>query len=288
MDDLDRNIIIELHNNCRVSFSSLAQTFGVTTATIMNRIDTIQDRNNLFSYRLSINLTAIAGKKFLIFFEPQKKFNYDLLERTIERYCLIDSYGVLVDSRYFLYIWCLPKHNIEQLGMFLESFIGIKNVELYMLDSEQCKKRSLTQMEVQIINHLVVNPRMRTKSIALLISRSTKGVRKAIKRLYESKLINFSLQLHSHTLMIKISLHQKNMVISFVCEWIKRKFPCVINTETSSKQRTVFFYLVLTKMRELSSIIEIIRAGPFVDISEIALCSPLKYTTIFQEMVSSF
>lgn len=211
--------------------------------------------------------------------ETDDGFCFNVFKSAIDGLCLVIRTGSLMDGRLLLDVWLLPRHDRNQLASVLSASSGIRRNDCYKLDMCICEKESHTNLEMQIIMQLAHNPRIQTSSIASNLNRSPKGVKKAIARLVQSKLIQLTLQLHSSMLLIIIHCPTEEKSTSRIVEWVRESLFHIQVIETSSRHGAIFCFLLLITFEELRWVLETVKTGPFADVSEFAICNPLELTS---------
>ena len=235
MDILDKQIIIELSNNCRVSFSHLARKFEVSANTVKNRVRNLEERGIIDSFTFEFNPALVNANTALILF----RFHNQLSDQKITQlgmHPLITGVGVGLESGFATGVY----RSNEEISLLSDVFHTIDRIsELYIFPvllpltaDHSPPKGTLTDLKKidwDILRHLREDGRISLSELSKRTHISVKTIRKRIKLLDERKMIRLTIRLNPG----KIS---KGMMVVFAIELNKLTQQIRINIDKAVRE----------------------------------------------------
>ena len=124
LDQLDVDILVQLSENCRQNNQEIAQKIGVTYHTVKNRINELEKKKIIQSYRILINLSAVNRK----FYKALIKLNNPTKEEEKRLYSFCSQFNFVVYLVEVLGEWQLEiETEVENQEEFTELLRKIRN-----------------------------------------------------------------------------------------------------------------------------------------------------------------
>ena len=108
LNDMDKKIIHELQQDCRISLSDLSQKLDIAKSTLYYRIKRLEEEQIIEGYHAKINLERVKTY-FLAFIQIQARHGKDNLDNLVKKlqdlpmttqiYFLVGEYHLLVECR---------------------------------------------------------------------------------------------------------------------------------------------------------------------------------------------
>jgi DNA-binding Lrp family transcriptional regulator len=269
LDLLDKQIILDLLQNCRQSYQTLARKNSVTLNTIKKRIRKLLD-DGVIAFSLEPHLANIDGDWVLAIIstagtEDPKDFINQLGEND-----MINEVGPLSGGGYIIFAVYAGREGLSELATFLRVFNHVTDAEIHQVLIEKGKKVEFSKREIKILRCLLDDPRMRISKIAECTGYSAKTVRRGLQEIVESNGIWLTLRLRlnagdSMTFLARIEWDERKAEIQDVIDWLTSEFPVSYWIPLISvSQPVVFGAFVVNHVKEINPIMERIKRAHFV------------------------
>ncbi|MFX0205675.1 MAG: AsnC family transcriptional regulator [Candidatus Hodarchaeota archaeon] len=202
MDILDKQIIMELSNNCRVSYTYLGQKYQVSSNTIKNRVRILEKRGIIGKFTFEFNPSLLNMNLVLILFRFHTPLNNEQLTQ-LGVHPLITGIGVGVEAGFATGIY----RNHQELSIISDVFNSIGEINevtifpvLLPLSADRASPQGslndITASDWTILSQLRENGRVSLSELSEKTHISVKTIRKKIQKLQERKMIILTIQLN--------------------------------------------------------------------------------------------
>lgn len=193
MDITDLQIIKILLRNSRMPYREIANELDLTVNAIHKRVQRLSELGVIRSYTAKPNLTNLNGKHILICGKSNAKSPTEVSQK-VGIHSSVFFVGVAGGKFLFIDGELKQTDNIEKYidtivkeAEIDEPFIGKINQQIIE------KPETFTNNEKRILRSLQEDGRKSTIDIAQELNLSTKTIRKALKRLVEKNMVDFSI-----------------------------------------------------------------------------------------------
>ena len=188
MDKLDIEILTRLLNNCRTSDSQIGKEIGISGVAVKARIQKMTEQKIIEEFALKIE-PPVLGYSVLYFVVIGKKLE-DILDKIRlvgEPFFVVPCVGGITVCS--IVVKGDPSHFMEVAKNILRdvrvlSIFEAKNPEI---------RSDLTKTDIEIMDILLKDPRMKIEEIAKLSGFSTKTVARSLDKLQNDEAIQFTL-----------------------------------------------------------------------------------------------
>ena len=236
MDILDKQILIELSNNCRISYTYLGQKYQVSANTIKNRVRILEERGIIGKFTFEFNPSLMNTNLVIILFRFQSPLEEEQIEQ-LGLHPLITGIGVGVEAGFATGIY----RNHQELSILSDIFYSIDYIievtifpVLLPLNAgysyPQGTLNDIKTSDWKILSLLRVNGRVSLSELSEKTHLSVKTIRKKIQSLQERKMITLTIQLNPG----KIT---KGMMVVFAVEL--KKLTRQLRIEIENKMRII-------------------------------------------------
>ncbi|MFX1515401.1 MAG: Lrp/AsnC family transcriptional regulator [Promethearchaeota archaeon] len=236
MDILDKQILIELSNNCRISYTYLSQKYQVSANTIKNRVRILEERGIIGKFTLEFNPSLMNTNSVIILFRFQPPLEDEQIDQ-LGLHPLITGIGVGVEAGFATGIY----RNHRELSILSDIFHSIDYIievtifpVLLPLSADysypQGTLKDIKTSDWKILSLLRVNGRVSLSELSEKTHLSVKTIRKKIQSLQERKMITLTIQLNPG----KIA---KGMMVVFAVEL--KKLTRQLRIEIENKMRII-------------------------------------------------
>ncbi len=217
MDLLDKSILFELSSNCRVSFTFLAQKYGVTSNTIKNRVKILEEQQIIKKYIVELNPKLLNLNTAIIWIKFPSLINTDTFLKLGQNEN-ISAIGIGLDSA-FLIINYLSNNELAQMKDLVLKQIDTEEIIVFpVLPPLSIKtlipKRNLEEIndiEWYILSLLRHNARITLSNLSRKTNLSVKTLRRRIETLHSDSIAFFTIQMNPSVL-------KKGLMVIFALE----------------------------------------------------------------------
>lgn len=223
MDVLDRLILGELANQCRVSFSKLAQKFEVSLNTIKNRIEALVEEGVILNFVVQLNLDALNGSFAVIILDIESNTSRDDLVY-LGNHPFITAMGLGYELDGFAVSVYRTNTELSQAIDYLQSSNMVTAVRaMPMVAPPSPIDRtiskgfdSLKKIDWKILKVLQQNGRKPLGEIAVAVRASVPTVRKRLSFMRKQSLIHETIQINpaASERNLVVMLHVKSPIIT--------------------------------------------------------------------------
>lgn len=223
-------IIKLLISNGRASYSSIARSVGLSTSSVIARVNNMLKVSIIDRFLVRVNLVSLGYRVIHIIV----KHNGNEHELT-KRLCSI--------GHVFMIVTCLGDFSIFALAVNEEAYNNSSNNNRsYIAVLEQCIKpnrilymtsvkaetKRLTYNDLRIIRYLIKDARARVKDIARELRISVKTVERRLSRMIKDDIIRFTILINptmmsfiNFIMVIRVSNSNNNNNTSNIVQWLE-------------------------------------------------------------------
>jgi DNA-binding Lrp family transcriptional regulator len=193
LDFIDKGILLDLGDNCRVPFEALARKYGVSATAIKKRVANLIDAGVIERFLIELRLAMIDADLVLALVQTDGTVvDEDFTESVAENQ---DVYAILplATGDYVLLAQCVGPEGLSELGSFVRVIDGVQNVELHPVLIAKGKKTELSSLQLRVLACLAKDARMSTPKIASHTGLTARRVRRILQELQEGDAIHFKI-----------------------------------------------------------------------------------------------
>ncbi|MEM2785127.1 MAG: AsnC family transcriptional regulator [Candidatus Nitrosotenuis sp.] len=188
MDKLDLKILSALLDNCRESDRQIGNKIGISGASVKSRIEKMLKNKTIENFALKIE-PPVLGYNVLYIVTTGQDIDEILkqIELIGEPFFVVPCVGGVIVCA------IVVKENVLQKMELVKNLMRDVQI-LSIFEAENPGIRSdLTKTDLEIINHLLKNPRTRIDDLSKKTNLSTKTVARSLKKLQNDEAIQFTL-----------------------------------------------------------------------------------------------
>ncbi|MFN3653879.1 MAG: AsnC family transcriptional regulator [Candidatus Nitrosotenuis sp.] len=188
MDKLDLKILTALLDNCRESDRQIGSKIGISGASVKSRIEKMLKNKTIESFALKIE-PPVLGYNVLYIVTTGQDIDEILkqVELIGEPFFVVPCVGGITVCAIVL------KENVLQKIELVKNLMREVRI-LSIFEAENPGIRSdLTKTDLEIISHLLKNPRTRIDELSKKTNLSTKTIARSLKKLQNDEAIQFTL-----------------------------------------------------------------------------------------------
>lgn len=187
MDKLDIEILSRLLNNCRVPDSQIGKDLGVSGVAVKSRIQKMIRRKVIGEFALKIE-PPVLGYSVLYFVVTGKEVDYilDKIRLVGEPFFVVPCVGGITVCS--IAVKGDPGHSMEIAKNILRD---VRVLSIFEAGNPEIRS-DLTKTDIEIIDILLTDPRMKIEEIAKVSKFSTKTVGRSLDKLQSDEAIQFT------------------------------------------------------------------------------------------------
>jgi DNA-binding Lrp family transcriptional regulator len=232
LDILDRAILWELDNDCRISYEKLGRKLDLTANAIKRRIDNLIESGVLVKFMVipapaMINFDHVFALISTDGTEDVDKFVDALGSSEIIHH--VSVFASIEGGAYHVAGSYAGTHMLSELGSYIRSLEKVKNVEIHPTLERRGQKFELKKLHVKVLHCLIENPRMTLSDVAKQAGITARSARRAIQELKDSKSINFTVRWNLAasgyvSFFNRVEFNEKKTSRDEVVEWIRTEY----------------------------------------------------------------
>lgn len=192
MDSIDKGILNDLYENCRITYRELALKYNISSSAIKKRVKKLEETGIITSYGLRLSLD-MAGVR-LLYGMLATDGSQDEAEfvNTLGGNNKIIAAASYTGGHYVLIAEFRDSQDLWDIGAFLRSFDCVHNIETHQLLSPLGKTMEFSKLHLRILKTLKEDPRMSIVDIAEQSGLTARRVRKLVNEIIEGRAVLFS------------------------------------------------------------------------------------------------
>jgi DNA-binding Lrp family transcriptional regulator len=233
LDLVDKNILIALDSNCRLSYQSLADQLGMTANAVRKRFDRLMETGVIEEFVVLL-CPQMVGSEYLIALvrtdgsENEEEF----LEYLGAHLNVVQAGQVVTSSKRLYFVHCeyVSSEDLKGLSTFFHQIDHISDVELHTIPTPRGNNFNIKRLHLQVLNVLLEDARMQISEIANRLGITSRRVGRAIKEMQDSGAfwftIRWNLSLGNNTeFYLKITYDEKFSDNETVDQWLRKTYP---------------------------------------------------------------
>lgn len=193
LDFIDKGILLDLGDNCRVPFEALARKYGVSATAIKKRVANLIDAGVIEGFYIELKLAMIDADLVLALVQTDGTIIDESFTESVAE--IQDVYAILplATGDYVLLAQCVGPEGLSELGSSIRVIEGVQNVELHPVLTVKGKKTELSSLHLRVLACLVEDARMSTPKIASRTGLTARRVRRILQELQDGEAIHFKI-----------------------------------------------------------------------------------------------
>jgi DNA-binding Lrp family transcriptional regulator len=300
LDQIDKNILLALDSNCRLSYQAIAENLGMTANAVRKRIERLLETGVIEEFSVILK-SAMMKSEYLIALiltdgsEDEAKF-IELMGSNLH----IIQVGQLVTHTgraYLVHCEYIGAESLQNLGFFLRTPEPVSDVQLHTILIQRGKTFEMKKLHLRILKYLLEDARMPVTEISERAGLTARRVSRAIQEMQESDALWFAtrwnLSLGGNTeFYLKIN-YDEATGHEEVEQWLRTSYPQEYWFSFSAVLEPVLFAKFVTEhFRDAEHIARRVKKTPFSKSVDVWLSYPvIKFPRLgrrkLEDMISS-
>ncbi len=273
MDLIDKEILMELDSDCRVSYQTLADKIGISSNSIRRRIENLMETGTIERLYVKLRLEMLDADMLLSIIQTDGFEDSNTFISNLSKSSLIEQVSAIACGNgglYVVYAIYRGSRGLASLSSFLRRQKHVRDVEMHTLLVERGKRVELNNIHLKVLSCLLESPRIPMVEIRKKIHMSIKKIRKTIEFLQSSGAIHFGTQLFLGAngvieYLVKIVLDEKRVSNCEVIDWLNQTFATELwAIHISATEPVIFARFVVDNMHHAEELLRKIRVQKFI------------------------
>jgi DNA-binding Lrp family transcriptional regulator len=286
MDPMDKKILWELHENCRVSYQNLSQILGISANAVKKRVAKLIDTGVIYNFSVMLSLDYLQSEVLYGLVYTDGYENADEFIQTLGSNSMVHVVGSIASGgggAYNFFAQYIGSQGLAELGRYVRTLDHVARTELFplLIPKDHRGVQALpirgkeeggifSKTELKVLRWLVEDPRMSISDIANRTGLTARRVGRTIQQLMD-KGIMFSVRWNLSAggydqIMVRTLVDEKKMTVTEVAEWVREKFPTQFWLPyISADEPIVFLSFVVQNMQEANNIAQTLKQADFVN-----------------------
>ncbi|MFX1475900.1 MAG: Lrp/AsnC family transcriptional regulator [Promethearchaeota archaeon] len=297
LDTLNKQILLELLGNCRLSYGELGKRLGAGSQTIRRRLKRLITAKVIVDFNLIPTPAFFGEDEVMLLVKVDGYHSESTLLEVIGAHPRIYFGHTDLDGPLRFFAHFLNTTELAEIGRYCRQQHGVKSVESHILLREPGRKCRLTSTDLKILKWFWPNPRLSYRELARVSGSSSRRIRSLVKkilhpdgaippRFYHSASVS-QYAMNSAPFIATISFHISSTTTNHtgcvlkihyndvttdrfeVTRWLQRQFPDEYWYSYASASAPVSFHLfTVDKIDRLDPVLDDIRQSPHITHAE--------------------
>ncbi len=271
MDLIDKRILYDLSNNCRLSFQALANNHQMTANAIKKRVAKLEKSGVIVEYVVELTPAMIGSEVLLAVVSTDGTRDEEDFAALIGDNPFVFDVGPLTGATCLVFADYVSSAELSELGRFLRGLEGVLRVELHsLLRPSEPERDEFTRLQLRVLSALMEDARMPLVDIAERSGLTSRRVRRTIQELLDSGGVNFTLKWNPEAsegipFIARIDFDESKVKPDDCQKWLTETFPIPLwEVMISSSEPVIFAYFVAANQTHLEQLAREVRNAEFV------------------------
>ncbi|MFW9960794.1 MAG: winged helix-turn-helix transcriptional regulator [Candidatus Thorarchaeota archaeon] len=284
LDLIDKQMLIALDKNCRLSYQALAENFGITATAVRKRFDRLVTTGVIEEFSIVL-MPAMMGSEYLLALihtnglEDEEEFIQVIGSNlnVIQVGQLLTGVGRL----YFVHCEYVGAEGLHNLGVFLRTLENVTEIELHTTLIDRGKLFEIKKMHLRVLRCLLEDARMQVSDISERTGLAARRVSRAIQELIDSDAFWFATRWNlslggNAEFYLKLKHSGQVGVKDKIEDWLRKEFSLEYwYSYFSAIEPTLFAKFVTDHFRDSQRISRIVKNNPHVVSVDVLLSYPV-------------
>jgi DNA-binding Lrp family transcriptional regulator len=285
MDPMDKKLLWELHENCRVSYQNLSNILGISANAVKKRVAKLIDTGVIYNFSAMLSLDylnseVLYGLVYTDGYENEDEFIQKLGSNSMVH--VVGSIASGGGGAYNFFAQYIGSQGLSELGRFARTLDHVTRTELFPLLIPKDHRGvqaipirgkegggAFSKTELKVLRWLVENPRMAISEIASRTGLTARRVGRTIQQLMDKGVL-FSVRWNLSAggydqIMVRTFVDEKKLAVTEVAEWVRERFPVQFWLPyVSADEPIVFLSFVVKNMQDAHEIAQTLKQADFV------------------------
>ena len=233
VDSIDKNILLALDSNCRLSYQALSDRFGITANAIRKRLDRLIETRVIEEFVVVLQPEVVGSEYLIALVHTDSTENEEEFIKYLGANINVIQAGQIVTSKnrlYFVHCEYIGSGGLKNLSSFFRQIESVTEIEFHTIPIQRGKLFTIKRLHLQVLKLLAEDARMQVSQVAKRLGITARRAGRAIQEMQDSGAFWFSirwnLSLGSNTeFYLKITYDDKILSGDAVDKWLRETYP---------------------------------------------------------------
>lgn len=270
MDEIDKVILLNLSQNCRIPYQTLAQNLDISSNAVKKRVDNLVEEGVIVKFSVELSLEMFGGEVALCILETDGTEDEQVFCNTLGQNPMIGIVGPCSGSMYMLFATYIGNTGLSELGLFLRMQEEVKTVEIFPLIFPRGKKVKYSKSHLRVLKCLDEDARMSVSEISKKTGLAARTARRLINEIIEGEGVRLSVSwdLNSSDGIVMIAKTRwipEKTNIGDMIYWFNSEFPEFYTPLIAASEPIIFASFVGPDLKRLNEITQQIKKADGVE-----------------------
>ncbi len=195
LDEIDKRLLFELDENCRITYRELASKIGISPNAIKKRIANLVDSGVIHEFVVQLRYRMVGGNIVISVIYTDGNEQRDQFFEELDKHPATLGIFPQVEKSYILWSQCIGLQQVNELSMHIRGIEHVTNLEMHIIGDHPLsdgRASDLTKMQLRVLSALLDNPRKQIVEICEETGLSARRVRKTLDEIHENESIHFA------------------------------------------------------------------------------------------------
>lgn len=285
MDPMDKRILWELHENCRVSYQTLSDILGISANAVKKRVTKLVDTGVIYNFSVMLSLEmlnseVLYGLVYTDGYEEETEFIIRLGTNPMVH--VVGSIASGGGGAYNFFAQYVGSQGLAELGRYVRTLEHVVKTELFPLlipkdhtgvqfvpIRGEKKGGEFSRTELKVLRWLVEDPRVSISDIAANTGLTARRVGRTIQQLIDKGVmfsVRWNLSAGGYDLiMVRVLVDERKKSVKEVVDWVRTEFPNAFWLPyISAEEPLVFLSFVVETMQDAERIARTLKKADFI------------------------
>jgi DNA-binding Lrp family transcriptional regulator len=270
LDEIDKGVLFDLVENCRVTYQELSRKYGISANAIRRRVLNLEESGVISGYALVLSPAMTDTHYVFGLIDSDGSRPEAEMVADIGRSPYIIAAASYSCGKYAFVGEYHSAEELLQIGMHVRNVRSSVEAELHAIVGDRGEKIELTPLHKRILRPLMVDPRMSIVDLAAKTGLTARRVRRLLSDFEGSDAVRFR-TLHelgaatSIPFIVRLRWDERRASYDDVSRWIQSEF-VLYHWETyiSASEPTIFSLLCAESLTEMQQLVDRMRDNDFI------------------------
>jgi len=284
LDLIDKQMLIALDKNCRLSYQALAENFGITATAVRKRFDRLVTTGVIEEFSIVLRPAMMGSEYLIVLIHTDGLENEEEFIQMIGSNLNVIQVGQLVTGvgrLYFAHCEYVGAEGLHNLGVFLRTLENVTEIELHTTLIQRGKTFEIKKMHLRVLRCLLEDARMQVSDISERTGLAARRVSRAIQELIDSDAFWFATRWNlslggNAEFYLKIKHDGQVGVKDEIEDWLRNEFSLEYwYSYFSAIEPTFFAKFVTDHFLDSQRISRIVKNNPHIVSVDVLLSYPV-------------
>ncbi|MFX0106648.1 MAG: Lrp/AsnC family transcriptional regulator [Candidatus Hodarchaeota archaeon] len=265
MDSIDKQILWELIQNCRISFRDLGTKLNLSPSSVKKRIDNLEQSGFIDHYSVVLHPEHINVRYATLMVYTNAAVKIDAFSDIAMTFDGVYMILPLIDGSFYVSIEYSKQSELAAFSNLLRTIPGVQRTDVYDVLPEGAKSElpdtpEFSKDELIVLSQLAIDPRMMDYDVATKIGWSAKKTKQVLQKLETEQKVVFGARWNPNLgrdVAFNLIIRYDPEVTSArdITNWLDDKYPVVyVNSRVVESKCTIFAVFTLERVVDMEPI----------------------------------